>query len=182
MDVSDKKNNRYDALVSASTEKAVIGEIELAKKITASGEKTFSELSMDERLQMVFDRAGKDLPQDVREALKLIDPKMLVGGMAVGAALGGMVEKGYIASEAVALVGFSITMAQLISYMGDAEHILNQVAQAKKPEDLDVPAKQTAELVKSGAVDVFLTIAGFAAGKVAPKIGKISTKISEKAV
>ena len=181
MNVSDKKANRYDVPISASVEKAIIGDIELAKNITASGEKAFSELSMNERLEMVFDRAGKDLPQDVRDALKLIDPKMLVGSMAIGAALSSLVSKGLIASQTLVLVGGAVTMAQLISYMGDAEHILNQVAQAKKPEDLDVPAKQTAELIKSGAVDIFLTVAGYGVGKVAPKISKTAAKISEKA-
>lgn len=46
---------------------------------------------------------------------------------------------------------------------------------------MDVPAKATAELIKSGAVDVFLSIAGYGVGKVAPKISKTAAKISEKA-
>lgn len=132
-DVNDKKNNRYIVDISASLEKSIVGDIELAKEITASGEKAFSELTMEERLQMVFDRAGKDLPQDAREALKLIDPKMLIGGMAIGAGFGALAEKGLIASEAFVLVGGAVTMAQLLSYMGEAEHILDQVKQATKP-------------------------------------------------
>ena len=46
---------------------------------------------------------------------------------------------------------------------------------------MDVPAKQTAELIKSGAVDIFLTVAGYGVGKVAPKISKTSKQIAEKA-
>lgn len=46
---------------------------------------------------------------------------------------------------------------------------------------MDEPAKATAELIKSGAVDIFLSIAGYGVGKAAPKISKTAAKISEKA-
>ncbi len=180
-DVHDKEKGQYEFKVSERVENLILGEAKLAQEVTASGKKAFSEIRMDERLQMLMERTGKHLPKDAAEALKLIDPKALIAGMAIGAGVGSLVKRGLIASSAVVLVGGAMTMAQLLNYMGKAEHVLDTVQRAKTPQDLDAPAKELAELIKSGGVDLLLAAAGFGAGKIAPKVGKVAGQLTDDA-
>lgn len=179
IDVNGLKTKGYEIIVSAETEKNVLSYSKLAQETTASGRKAFSELSGEERLKMTVERTGKYLPQDTAETLKLVDPRSLVAGVMVGATASALVKRGIITSNGLLLVGGAVSLAQLLKYGGDAQHVLDLVAQAKKPADLDKAAQALAELTKNGAVDLFLTVAGYGAAKIAPKIGNVSGKTLE---
>lgn len=88
----------------------------------------------------------------------------------IGATASALVKRGIITSNALVMLGGAISLAQLLKYGGDAHHGLDLVAQAKKPEDLDKAAEAFAELAQNGAVDLFMTVAGIGAAKIAPKI------------
>jgi hypothetical protein len=74
-----------------------------------------------------------------------------------------------------------MTTAQLLNYMGKAEHVLDTAQRAKTPQDLEQPSKELAELIKSGGVDLLLAAAGFGAGKIAPKVGKVAGQLTDDA-
>lgn len=101
---------------------------------------------------------------------------MLVAGVMTGAALNAAARRGVISANGLLLLGGAVSLAQLLKYGGDAQHILDLVAQAKKPEDLDKAAQALAELTKNGAVDLLLTAAGYGAAKIAPKISSAAGK------
>ena len=157
--------------IELELQRSIVGDKALSETIKASGKKTFAELNLNERMQMAMQMAYDKhyLPHDVQEALKDIDPRHLLAGVALAGGLVYAAEKGG-AAEAIPIVGTAVTAAQLTYYYSLAESFVQECKRAKSPEQLDEAAQDFAALIKGGGVDLTITVA--TAG--VAKLGKIS--------
>jgi hypothetical protein len=163
--VTGKTQRGYELTITGEFQSAVLGAKEKAEAVTKAGIKVVPELSMNERMSKAMQIAyDKHLPHTVGEAVKDVNPKQLMVGVAVAGSIVAVATKAG-AAKAIPLIGAGVTLAQVSSYYAESEAFLKMCAEAKTEADLDKAAQQFASIVKQGGLDVGLTLATAGIGK-----------------
>lgn len=163
--VTGEKRRGYEFTITGELQSIVLGERAQAEAVTKAGTKVVPELSLNERMSKAMQIAyDKHLPHTIGAALKDVDPKQLMVGVAVA---GGIVTAATKAgaAKALPLIGAGVTLAQVASYHAEAEAFVKMCAKAQTDADLDKAAQQFASVVKQAGVEIVLTLATAGASK-----------------